>query len=329
MDSIAVFGGAGYIGSHIVQELCKSKFVTVVDNLTTGNRDMLPSQVTFFEGDVRDKKFLASFFQKIRPQAVIHVCDRSNVQESVTDPLLYYENNVVGMVTLLQEMRLCGCSQLVYSSSAAAYGDIDSNEINMLPVNSPLRPKNPYGECKATVERLLHTCGTAYGLNFVAFRFFNVAGAHESGLLGEIHSPQTHLIPVLLEVAAGVRDSASLYGTDYPTRDGTCVRDFVHVCDVAHAHLDALCYLRNGGLSTCINLGSGMGYTVREVIKIVQSITGCSIRVDEKNRRPGDPTRLVACVKDAKKILRWSPRHSSLPEIVASAWKFYSSYRKH
>ncbi|MBI4042432.1 MAG: UDP-glucose 4-epimerase GalE [Deltaproteobacteria bacterium] len=315
---LLITGGAGYIGSHQVRYLlARGVRVTVIDNLSQGARDFVPSEATFYKGDVSDSHLLEHIFAKDKIDGVIHFAGASCVAPSVTDPLHYYQNNVFGTMALLKVMKQCGIRHLVFSSSAAVYGDPLSIPI---PEDHPLRPVSPYGWTKRMIEQILADCERAYGLKYVALRYFNAAGAIEDGTLGESHVPESHLIPLVL-TAVRQRTDVSIYGDDYPTRDGTCVRDFVHVMDLADAHWMAFQYLVKGGESTAINLGSGKGYSVREIIQMVEKITGKIVLTRLEERRAGDVSELVADSSLARQKLHWSPR-LGLEKILVSAWNW-------
>lgn len=322
--SILVVGGAGYIGSHTALELIRAGHnVVVADNLVTGYRKAVPSKARFYEGDLRDFDFLDNLFQKERIDAVIHFAAYSLVGESVTNPLKYYENNLYGTKVLLDAMVKNNVDKIVFSSTAATYGE---------PKNIPILesdctcPTNPYGETKLAMEKMFKWTAKAHNLRYVSLRYFNACGADESGTIGEAHNPESHLIPLILQVPNGKRETISIYGTDYDTPDGTCIRDYIHVTDLAQAHILAVKYLTDGGESDIFNLGNGVGYSVREVIETARKVTGHPIPSTETPRRAGDPARLVASSEKAKKILGWNPIHDSLEEIIESAWKWHKNH---
>ena len=322
--SILVVGGAGYIGSHTALELIRAGHdVVIADNLVTGYRKAVPSKARFYEGDLRDFDFLDNLFQKERIDAVIHFAAYSLVGESVTNPLKYYENNLYGTKVLLDAMVKNNVDKIVFSSTAATYGE---------PKNIPILesdctcPTNPYGETKLAMEKMFKWTAKAHNLRYVSLRYFNACGADESGMIGEAHNPESHLIPLILQVPNGKRETISIYGTDYDTPDGTCIRDYIHVTDLAQAHILAVKYLTDGGESDIFNLGNGVGYSVREVIETARKVTGHPIPATETPRRAGDPARLVASSEKAKKILGWNPIHDSLEEIIASAWKWHKNH---
>lgn len=319
--SILVLGGAGYIGSHTSLELVKAGYdVVIADNLATGFLPSIPPQAKFYKGDLRDFAFLDKLFQTEKVDAVIHFAAFSLVGESVTNPLKYYENNLYGTKVLLEAMVKNNVDKIVFSSTAATYGEPEN-----IPILETDRtcPTNPYGETKLAMEKMFHWTANAHPLRYVSLRYFNACGADSSGSIGEAHNPESHLIPLILQVPNGKRESVSIYGTDYDTPDGTCIRDYIHVTDLASAHILAVEYLQNGGESDVFNLGNGVGYSVREVIETAREVTGHPIPAIETERRPGDPARLVASSEKARQILGWNPTHNSLREIIASAWKWH------
>jgi UDP-glucose-4-epimerase len=321
---ILVLGGAGYIGSHTVYALIDSGAeVVVIDNLETGFAAAVHPQATFYHGDIRDAAFLDTVFAKERLDGVIHFAANSQVGESMTDPLKYYDNNLCGTKTLLEAMVRHGLDNIVFSSTAAVYGTPEQSPILETDRTAPI---NCYGETKLAMENMFRWTGVAHGLRFVSLRYFNACGAHESGQIGEAHNPETHLLPLVLQVPLGQRPHISIYGTDYPTRDGTCVRDYIHVTDLAEAHILALRYLLDGGASEIFNLGNGIGFTVREVIAAAEQALARPIAIAETDRRAGDPAALVASSEKAKRILGWNPTRADLPAIVASAWRWHESH---
>ena len=322
--SILVLGGAGYIGSHTVYELAEAGWdVAVVDNLQTGFRAAVHPGARFYEADIRCREALERVFAQEQVEGVIHFAAWSQVGESMRDPLKYYENNLGGTLTLLQVMAAHKTPYLVFSSSAATYG-----EPERVPIVETDRtePTNCYGETKLAMEKMIGWAARAHGLRYAALRYFNAAGAHPSGVIGEAHDPETHLIPLVLQVANGQRDKIMVFGEDYPTPDGTCIRDYIHVTDLAQAHILALQYLRDGGQSTVLNLGNGVGFSVREVIECARRVTGCAIPCESAPRRAGDPARLVASSEQAKRVLGWQPRFHELESIVQTAWKWHKSH---
>lgn len=318
--AVLVTGGAGYIGSHTVLELAeRGEEVVVLDNLRTGHREAVRVSA-FYRGDVGDEALLDRIFREREIEAVIHFAACSLVGESGRDPLLYYENNVGGTLRLLKKMVEHGVKKLVFSSTAAVYGEPERTPISE---EDPTNPTNPYGETKLAIERMLKWCDRAYGVKAVSLRYFNAAGAHPSGELGEDHDPETHLIPIVLQAALGKRECVHVYGDDYPTRDGTCIRDFVHVTDLAHAHWLSLEKLRRDGEGGVYNLGNGAGFSVREVIETARQVTGRPIPEKRAPRRPGDPAILVASAEKARRELGWTPRYSRLEEILETAWNWH------
>lgn len=321
---VLVLGGAGYIGSHTVKALCEENIdVIVADNLVTGHIEAVDSRAKFYKGDIRDINFLDDLFSKEKIDAVIHFAAYSLVGESVTDPLKYYDNNLCGTKVLLESMVKNNVDKIVFSSTAATYGE---------PENIPIlesdrtEPTNPYGETKLSMEKMFKWTANAHGLRFVSLRYFNACGADESGKIGEAHNPETHLIPIILQVPNGQREFVSIFGNDYPTKDGTCIRDYIHVTDLAQAHILAVKYLMNGGNSDIFNLGNGVGFSVREVIETARKVTGHPIPVKDVERRAGDPAQLIASSEKAKKVLGWKPEHDSLEEIIASAWNWHKNH---
>ena len=324
--AILITGGAGYVGSHTVHALAACGYeLVVVDNLSTGYRAAVPEGVHFYEGDIRDRAFLDGVFTAELVEGVIHFAASSQVGESMSHPLRYYDNNLGGTRVLLESMLAHRVKTIVFSSSAAVYG-----EPQQVPIREtdPTNPTNCYGETKLAMERMMHWAETAHGLRYVALRYFNACGARMDGGIGEAHDPETHLIPLILQVANGQRPQIAVFGTDYPTPDGTCVRDYVHVDDLAQAHRLALEYLLHGGESQCINLGSGSGFSVREMIDAVRRITGHAIPVSEQLRRAGDPAVLVASIETAAAVLGWQPQCSDLEQVIASAWAWHRTHPK-
>jgi len=323
-QQILVLGGAGYIGSHTVYALIDSGAqVVVIDNLETGFAAAVHPAATFYQGDIRDADFLETVFSKERIDGIIHFAANSQVGESMTDPLKYYDNNLCGTKTLLQTMVRHGLDKIVFSSTAAVYGTPEESPILE---TAPTAPINCYGETKLAMENMFRWTGLAHGLRFVSLRYFNACGAHESGQIGEAHSPETHLIPLVLQVPLAQRPHISIFGADYPTRDGTCVRDYIHVCDLADAHICAMDYLLQGGASEIFNLGNGIGFTVREVIAAAEQVVERPIPMAEVDRRAGDPAELVASSEKARRILGWNPTRNQLPQIVASAWRWHETH---
>lgn len=325
--TILVTGGAGYIGSHAVYALRQAGYpVVILDNLVYGHRDVVDQvlRVPLVEGSTLDKALLQEIFSRYDIGAVMHFAAYTYVGESVTDPRKYYESNVVGTLTLLDTMVDAGVKAVVFSSTCATYGPPQE-----LPLTEdhPQHPINPYGQTKRMVEQILTDYDRAYDLRSVRFRYFNAAGAHPNGLLGEDHSPESHLIPLVLQTALGLRDHIAIYGTDYPTADGTCIRDYIHVCDLAEAHILGLQYLLEGGPSAVFNLGNGRGFSVREVIDAAQRITGRPIPVLEAERRAGDASELVGSSQKARDVLGWDPKYGDIDTILAHAWRWHQ--RRH
>ncbi|MDI1443477.1 UDP-glucose 4-epimerase GalE [Polyangium sp. 6x1] len=321
--TVLVTGGAGYIGSHAALALAaRGDRPLVLDNLSKGHREPIERVlgVPVIQADTRDRAALDVIFARERIDAVMHFAAFMEVGESVLDPLKYYENNVHGTVTLLQAMQAAGISTLVFSSTCATYG---VPEVVPIPEEHPQNPLNPYGRSKLVVEKILAECETAWGLRSVSFRYFNAAGAHPNGLLGEDHDPETHLIPLALHAALGKRPSIRIFGEDYDTPDGTCVRDYIHVSDLADAHVLGLDYLLGGGASTAVNLGNGRGFSVKEVIAAAARVTGREIAVEKAERRPGDSPVLVGASARARELLGWSPRYPELDTIIAHAWAWH------
>lgn len=321
---LLVLGGAGYIGSHTAVELLdRGHEVVIADNLITGYKQAVPKEAVFYKGDIRDYNFLNNLFKTEKIDAVIHFAAFSLVGESVTNPLKYYENNLYGTKVLLQAMIDNNVDKIVFSSTAATYGEPEN-----IPILESDRtcPTNPYGETKLAMEKMMKWSANAYQLRYVSLRYFNACGAHKSGKLGEAHNPESHLIPLVLQVPNGKRESVSIYGTDYDTPDGTCIRDYIHVTDLAEAHILAVEYLMKGGESNVFNLGNGVGYSVREVIETARKVTGHPIPAVEIPRRAGDPARLVASGEKAKTVLGWEPKITSLEDIIRSAWVWHSTH---
>ncbi|MBS4208267.1 UDP-glucose 4-epimerase GalE [Bacillus sp. FJAT-50079] len=322
--AILVCGGAGYIGSHAVVELlARGEEVVVIDNLQKGHVGALTEGATFYDGDLRDEPFLDLVFTENNIDAVMHFAADSLVGESVQKPLQYYDNNVGGGITLLKAMNKHGIKNIVFSSTAAVYGE--PKEIPIVET-AETAPTNPYGETKLAVEKMLKWSEQAYGIQYVVLRYFNVAGAHPNGIIGEDHNPETHLIPIILEAALGKRDEIAIFGDDYDTEDGTCIRDYIHVIDLVAAHILAIEKLRSTGKSGTYNLGNGNGYSVNEVVEVARKVTGKEIRAAVAPRRAGDPARLVASSAKAKKELGWNPQYESLESMIKSAWNWFQKH---
>ncbi len=321
--TILVTGGAGYIGSHAVKALIGAGYeVIVLDNLVYGHRELVEEvlKVELIVGDISDRPLLDKLFASRNIAAVMHFSAYAYVRESVTDPAKYYRNNVIGTITLLEAMIASSIKQFVFSSTCATYGVPHTVPITE---DHPQNPINPYGATKLMVERILQDFDVAYGLKSVYFRYFNAAGADPTGLLGEDHNPETHLLPLVLMAALGKRDSVAIFGTDYPTPDGTCIRDYIHVTDLADAHILGLEYLLNGGDTSVFNLGNGQGFSVKEAIDTAKIVTGREIKVVMSDRRPGDPPILVGSSDKARNILGWEPKYPALKEILTHAWKWH------
>jgi UDP-glucose 4-epimerase len=322
--AILVLGGAGYIGSHAVNQLITKGYqVVVVDNLLTGHRQAVHSDATFYEGDIRDKTFLQGVFEKETIDGVIHFAASSLVGESVEKPLKYFNNNVYGMQILLEVMKENDVKNIVFSSTAATYGEPEQSPITE---ETPTNPKNPYGESKLMMEKMMRWCDEAYGMKYVALRYFNVAGAKADSSIGEDHDPETHLVPIILQVALGQRQELAIFGDDYDTPDGTCIRDYVHVEDLIAAHILALEYLKKGNDSNFFNLGSNNGYSVKEMLDAAREVTKKEIPAKVAPRRAGDPSTLVASSEKAKAILGWEPQYTDVKEIIETAWNWHVSH---
>lgn len=322
--TILVLGGAGYIGSHTVYELIDNgEDVAVIDNLLTGHEEAVHPKARFYKGDIRDREFLDEVLKKEKPDAVIHFAACSLVGESMEKPLKYYDNNLCGTKILLDSMVANGIDKIVFSSTAATYGEPE--RIPILETDKT-EPTNTYGETKLSMEKMFKWVGKAHGLRYVSLRYFNACGAHNSGIIGEDHNPESHLIPLILQVPNGKREFISIYGDDYDTKDGTCVRDYIHVTDLAQAHILAVKYLQNGNKSEIFNLGNGIGFTVKEVIDTARKVTAHPIPAKITLRRAGDPAQLIASSEKAKEILGWKPEHNSLEEIISTAWNWHKNH---
>lgn len=323
---ILVLGGAGYIGSHTVYELIDDGAeVVIADNLETGHIEAVHPKAAFYQGDIRNREFVDSVLDKEKVDGVIHFAANSLVGESMTNPLKYYDNNLYGTKVLLESMVAHNVNKIVFSSTAATYGEPES-----IPILETDRtePTNPYGETKLSMEKMMKWTDVAHGLRYVALRYFNACGAHKDGNIGEAHSPESHLIPLILQVPNGQREAISIYGDDYDTKDGTCVRDYIHVTDLAQAHILAMKYLMEGKESNVFNLGNGVGFTVKEVIDTARKVTGHPIPAVVAPRRGGDPAQLIASSEKAKKVLGWNPEHADLEEIIQTAWNWHKQHPK-
>ncbi len=322
--TILVLGGAGYIGSHTVYELIdQGEDVVIVDNLETGYIEAVHPKARFYQGDIRDRSFMDSVFEKEKIDAVIHFAANSLVGESMVNPLKYYDNNVGGTKVLLESMVAHKVDKIVFSSTAATYG-----EPERVPIQETDKtvPTNTYGETKLSMEKMFYWTEKAHGLRYVSLRYFNACGAHKSGEIGEAHNPESHLIPLILQVPNKKREAIMVFGDDYNTKDGTCVRDYIHVTDLAQAHIRAVDYLVKGNPSNIFNLGNGIGFTVNEVIETARKVTGDPIKAEIAPRRAGDPAVLIASSEKAKTVLGWKPEHADLEEIIASAWKWHKNH---
>lgn len=323
---VLVTGGAGYIGSHTVYQLiAEGHDVVVYDNLSKGHRGAVPAAAAFVQGDLRDGALLTEVLRSRQIEAVVHFAADSLVGESMLEPSKYYHNNVVATLALLDTMRECSVDKIVFSSTAAVYGE---PEVCPICEDMPTKPTNVYGRTKLVIEGMLADFAMAYGLKYVSLRYFNAAGALAGGQIGEDHTPESHLLPLILQTALGQRSAISIYGTDYATEDGTCIRDYIHVTDLADAHVRALGHLAAGGDSRVYNLGSEKGFSVRQVIEQAKAVTGVDFTVLEAQRRAGDPGVLVASSAKIRSELGWQPVQSDLESIIASAWLWHQSHRE-
>ena len=323
--NILVTGGAGYIGSHTVRALIDAGFTPiVVDNFSRGHHSAIPKGVKVVELDIADLK-LVNIMKEDNIKGIMHFAAHSQVGESMINPSIYYENNVVGSYRLIESARQAGVQHFVFSSTAAVYGEPEEVPIKE---TAKLQPTNVYGRTKLMIEEMLHDYSSIYGSTYVALRYFNAAGADESGKIGEDHSPETHLIPLVLEAALKKRSHITVFGTDYDTSDGTCIRDYIHVTDLASAHVLAMNYLINGGESRAFNLGSGNGFSVKDIIETAKNVTGIDIPVKYGERRAGDPSTLIASSEYIKDVLGWNPQHSELSQIIGDAWRWHQSHPK-
>ena len=321
---ILVCGGAGYIGSHAVRQLIdKGEEVIIVDNLETGHEDAIHPKAKFYKVDIRDEKSLNKVFEENKIDEVIHFAANSLVGESMTNPLKYFNNNVHGTEVLLKVMVAHDVNKIVFSSTAATYGEpknipiLESDETN---------PTNAYGETKLCMEKMMKWADKAHGVKYISLRYFNVAGAHVSGEIGEDHNPETHLIPLILQVPLGKREFISIFGDDYETHDGTCIRDYIHVTDLADAHILAVHKLREGSESNIYNLGSGNGFTVKEMIEAARKVTEHEIPAKVCERRAGDPAKLVASSEKARRELGWNPKYENVEDMISSAWNCHKNH---
>lgn len=318
--AVLVAGGAGYIGSHTARALAEQgRDVVVYDNLSKGHREAV-ADLPLVIGDIADEETLRDTIRTYGVDAVIHFAASIEVAESMRDPEAFYFNNVAGTLHLLKSLRAEGVGRIVFSSTAAVYGNPEEDPITE---SCPKGPINVYGRTKWMMEQVLSDYQMAYGIRYAALRYFNASGAHPDGDIGEDHSPESHLIPLIIQAAMGQRDAIQIFGTDYPTPDGTCIRDYIHVCDLAQAHILALDTLEKGTKSLALNLGNGNGFSVRDVIETVKKVTGRKFTVRESERRPGDPPVLVACSDEARDVLGWKPEFASLTRIVETAWNWH------
>lgn len=322
--NVLVTGGAGYIGSHTVKALREAGHtVAVLDNLSRGHKAAVPADVPLYIEDIHHLDKVKAILQERQIDAVLHFAAHSQVGESMEKPTIYYDNNVVGSYNLLEAVRQAGVKYFVFSSTAAVYGQPEKTPITE---DMPYQPTNVYGQTKLMIETMLKEFSRAYGLKYVALRYFNAAGADASGTIGEDHHPETHLIPLILDAALGKRDCIKIFGTDYPTPDGTCIRDYVHVTDLADAHVRALQYLADGGASQYCNLGSEHGFSVREMIEAAKKVTGRDFKVVEDKRRAGDPAVLVASSEKIQRLTGWKPVHSDVETIIRDAWNWHLNH---
>lgn len=324
--AILVLGGAGYIGSHAVDQLINQSYeVVVLDSLQTGHKEAIHKEAKFYQGDIRDKIFLEKVFRSEKIEAVIHFAANSLVGESMENPLMYFNNNVYGMQILLEVMNTFAVKHIIFSSTAATYG-----EPKQIPIleTTITKPENPYGESKLMMEKMMKWCDQAYDMRYVALRYFNVAGAKKDASIGEDHHPETHLVPIILEVALGQREYLGIYGNDYDTKDGTCIRDYVYIEDLVQAHILALKYLQAGNPSDIFNLGSNQGYSVREMLEAAREVTGQNISAKILARRQGDPSTLVASSERVQRVLGWRPQMTSIHQIIKTAWSWHKDHPK-
>ena len=321
--AVLVLGGAGYIGSHTVYELIdRGEDTIVIDNLQTGHIDAIHPDSKFYKGDIRDKEFLDNVFKKEKIDAVIHFAASSLVSESMIDPLKYYDNNLYGTMTLLRSMVENNVDKIIFSSTAATYGEPEN-----IPIKETDRtvPINTYGETKLSMEKMFKWVSVAHNIKYVSLRYFNAAGAHKSGKIGEDHLPETHLIPLILQVPNNKRENVKIFGDDYDTKDGTCIRDYIHVTDLAQAHILAIDYLKKTGKSDIFNLGNGVGFSVKEIIDSARKVTGHPIPAEICPRRSGDPAKLIASNDKAERILGWKPVYTKPENIIESAWRWHKN----
>jgi len=322
---ILVCGGAGYIGSHMVYELIeKGEEVVIIDHLKMGHIEAVHPDAKFYEGDIRDKNFLDKVFQENEIEGVIHFAAFSIVPESITNPMKYYDNNLNGTMVLLEKMIQYNVKKIVFSSTAAVYGEPEKTPILE---EDKTNPTNTYGETKLAMEKMFKWADKAHGIKYISLRYFNVAGAHINGKIGESHSPETHLIPLILQVPKGTREKIYIFGDNYETKDGTCIRDYIHVMDLAKAHKLALDKLRQNSDSKIYNLGSGSGFSVKEMIEVARRITGHEIPAEIAERRAGDPAVLIASSEKAKNELGWKPEYTNVETIIKTAWNWHQNQK--
>ena len=322
--AVLILGGAGYIGSHCTYDFIERGLdVVIADNLQTGHIEAVHPKARFYKGDIRDKEFLDDLFKKEKIEAIVHFAASSLVGESMQDPLKYYDNNLYGTMVLLKSMVENNVKKIVFSSTAATYGEPES--IPILETDKT-EPTNPYGETKLAMEKMFKWANVAYGINFVSLRYFNACGAHKSGQIGEDHDPESHLISIILQVANKKREHINIFGDDYNTPDGTCIRDYIHVTDLAQAHYLAIKFLEENNKSEIFNLGNGTGFSVKEVIETARKVTGDKIPEVISQRRAGDPARLIASSEKAKEVLGWRPQYTSLEEIIETAWLWHKNH---
>lgn len=320
---LLVTGGAGYIGSHTVRALLTAGYeVIVLDNFSRGHRSAIPPEVPYIAMDIANPE-LENILKEHKIEGVMHFAAHSQVGESMVHPSIYYENNVVGSYRLIEAARRAGIRHFVFSSTAAVYGEPDR-----IPIieTASLAPTNVYGRTKLMIEQILKDYSDSYGMHYVALRYFNAAGADESGVIGEDHTPETHLIPLVLATALGQRKEITVFGTDYDTADGTCIRDYIHVNDLAQAHVLAMKYLKEGGNSIAFNLGSGHGFSVKEIIETAKRVTGIDFPVSYGSRRAGDPSVLIASSDLIKRLVGWNPQYSNVDKIIGDAWQWHQQH---
>lgn len=322
---ILVCGGAGYIGSHMVYRLIEDgQEVCVVDNLSTGFEKAVHSKAKFYKGDIRNDELMDQIFSENAIDSVVHFAASSQVGESVDKPLKYYDNNVNASLQLVKSMLRNNVCNIVFSSTAAIFGNVEKMPITE---ETPKNPTSPYGETKLAIEKMLDWTSHVTDLNYVALRYFNVAGAHYTSVIGEAHNPETHLIPIVLQVGLGQRDHIYIFGDDYDTKDGTCVRDYIHVEDLVDAHVLSLKYLKEEKKSNVFNLGNGEGFSVKEIIESSRKVTDKTIPAEMADRRPGDPDNLIASSQKIKEILNWQPKYTNVEDIIDSAWQWHLNSR--